>query len=49
MGNQNKAKVLRKGTIEVKMSSGKILILTNIFQVLDIKKNLVSANLLCKS
>ena len=49
MGNHNKAKVLGKGTIEVKMSSGKILILTNIFHVLDIKKNLVSVNLLCKS
>ena len=49
MGNHNKAKVLGKGTVEVKMSSGKMLILTNAFHVLDIKKNLVSANLLCKS
>ena len=31
------------------MSSGKVLILTNIFHVPDIKKNLVSANLLYKS
>ena len=32
-GNRNKAKVLGKGTIEVKISSGKILILTNVFYV----------------
>ena len=32
-GNRNKAKVLEKGTIEVKISSGKILILTNVFYV----------------
>ena len=49
MGNHNKAKVLGKGTVEVKMSSDKMLILTNVFYVPDIKKNLVSANLLCKS
>ena len=49
MGNHDKAKVLGKGTIEVKMSSGKMMILTNVFHVPKIKKNLVSANLLCKS
>ena len=49
MGNHNKAKVLGKGTVEVKMSSDKMIILTNIFHVLKIKKNLISANLLCKS
>ena len=48
MGNHNKTKVLGKGA-EVKMSSGKIMILTNVFHVPDIKKNLVSTNLLCKS
>ena len=31
MGNHNKAKVLRKGTVKVKMSFGKMLILTNVF------------------
>ena len=31
------------------MSSGKMMILTNVFHVPDIKKNLVSTNLLCKS
>ena len=49
MGNHNKAKVHGKGTAEVKMSSSKVLILTNFFLVLNIKKNLVSSNLLCKS
>ena len=49
MGNHNEAKVLEKGTIEVKMSSGKMMILTNVFHVPNIKKNLMYANLLCKS
>ena len=49
MGNHNKVKILGKGIVEVKMSSGKMMILTNAFHVPDIKKNLVSANLLCKS
>ena len=49
MGNHNKAKVIGKGTVEVKISSCKMLILTNVFLVPDIKKNLVSTNLLCKS
>ena len=48
-GNHNKAKVLGNGTVKVKMSSDKMLILTNVFHVPDIKKNLVFANLLCKS
>ena len=38
MGNHNKAKVLGKGIIEVKMSSDKILILTNVFHILNIRK-----------
>ena len=46
MGNHNKTNVLGKGTIEVKMSFGKMMILTNVFHVLNIKKNLVSTNLL---
>ena len=49
MGNHDKAKVLGKSTIEVKMSSGKMMILTNVFHAPKIKKNLVSANLLYKS
>ena len=49
MGNHTKAKVLRKGTVEMKISSDQMLILTNLFHVPDIKKNPMSANLLCKS
>ena len=49
MDNHNKTKVLGKGTVEVNLCSGKMMILTNIFHVPDIKKNLVSANLLYKS
>ena len=49
MGNHDKAKVLGNGTVEVKMSFGKMMILTNVFHVPNIKKNFVSANLLCKS
>ena len=49
MGNHNKAKVLGKGTVEMKMSSGKMMILANVFHVPKIKKNFVTANLLCKS
>ena len=37
-GNHNKAKVLGKGTVEVKMSSSKVLILTNVFHVPDFKE-----------
>ena len=49
MGNYNKVNVFGKGTVEVKMSFNKMLILTNVFHVPDIKKNLMFANLLCKS
>ena len=49
IGNYNKAKVHGKGTIEVKMSSGMMLALTNVFHVPDIKKNHVFVNLLCKN
>ena len=49
IGSHNKAKVLRNGNVKVKMSSDKMLILTNVFYVPDIKNNLVSTNLLCKS
>ena len=49
IGNHNKAKVLGKDTVEVKMTSDKMLILTNVFHVPNIKKNIVYANLSCKS
>jgi hypothetical protein len=48
MGNHNSAKVHGKGTVEIQFTSENKLILTNVFHVPEIKKNLVSANLLCK-
>jgi hypothetical protein len=48
MGNHNSAKVHGKGTVEMQFTSEKKLILTNVFHVPEIKKNLVFANLLCK-
>uniref|UniRef100_A0A2N9HAW2 Uncharacterized protein n=1 Tax=Fagus sylvatica TaxID=28930 RepID=A0A2N9HAW2_FAGSY len=49
MGNHNIAKVLETGTVELILSSGKKLKLTNVYHVPDIKKNLVSASLLSKN
>ena len=49
MDNHNKAKVHLYGTVELKMSSGKKLVLINVLYVPDMKKNLVSTNLLGKS
>ncbi|KAL0413455.1 UNVERIFIED_CONTAM: hypothetical protein Sradi_1547200 [Sesamum radiatum] len=48
MGNANTATVLGKGTVEVHFTSGKKLLLTNVLHVPEIRKNLVSAALLCK-
>ena len=47
MGNHNAAKVLGKGSVELDFTSGKKLTLMNVFHVPDLKKNLISANLLC--
>ena len=49
MGNGNGAKVLGKGSVEIQFTSNKRLTLTNVLHVPDIKKNLVSASILCKS
>ena len=49
MGNHNTAKVLGTGKVELILSSGKKLVLTNVYHVPDIKKNLVSASLLSKN
>uniref|UniRef100_A0A2N9EQJ0 CCHC-type domain-containing protein n=1 Tax=Fagus sylvatica TaxID=28930 RepID=A0A2N9EQJ0_FAGSY len=49
MGNHNTAKVLGTGKVELMLSSGKKLVLTSVYHVLDIKKNLVSASLLSKN
>ena len=48
MGNHNAAKVVGKGSVELKFTSGEKLTLLNVFHVPDLKKNLVAANLLCK-
>uniref|UniRef100_A0A2N9I6E8 CCHC-type domain-containing protein n=1 Tax=Fagus sylvatica TaxID=28930 RepID=A0A2N9I6E8_FAGSY len=49
MDNHNTTKVLGTGTVELILSSGKKLVLTNVYHVSDIKKNLVSASLLSKN
>lgn len=49
MGNSNTAKVMGKETIELQFISGKKLIFVNVLHVLEIRKNLASANLLCKN
>ena len=49
MDNHNKAKVHLYGTVELMMSSGKKLVLINVLYVPDMKKNLVSTNLLGKN
>jgi hypothetical protein len=49
MGNHNTVKVLGTGKVELILSSGKKLVLTNVYYVPDIKKNLVSASLLFKN
>ncbi|GLT33021.1 hypothetical protein SLA2020_076440 [Shorea laevis] len=48
MGNNVTAKVLSKGTVELKFTSSHKLTLVNVFHVPDITKNLVSINLLYK-
>ncbi|KAK0586627.1 hypothetical protein LWI29_009886 [Acer saccharum] len=48
MGNYVSAKVLRKGSVDLQFTSGKKLFLKNIFHVSEIRKNLVSTNLLCE-
>uniref|UniRef100_F6HXW6 CCHC-type domain-containing protein n=1 Tax=Vitis vinifera TaxID=29760 RepID=F6HXW6_VITVI len=49
MGNEGRSKVLGKGTIEVVFTSGKKVTLINVLYVPDMKKNLVSGDLLGKS
>ena len=48
MGNSNSAKVVGKGSVELNFTSGKKLMLLNVFHVPEIRKNLVYASLLCK-
>jgi hypothetical protein len=49
MGNHNTTKVLGTGKVELILNSGKKLVLTNVYHVPDIKKNLVLASLLSKN
>uniref|UniRef100_A0A2N9IVS8 Uncharacterized protein n=1 Tax=Fagus sylvatica TaxID=28930 RepID=A0A2N9IVS8_FAGSY len=49
MGNHNTTKVLGTGKVELILSSGKKLVLTNVYHVPDLKKNLVSTSLLFKN
>ena len=48
MGNHAPVKVLGKGNVILNFTSGQKLTLVNVHHVLDVKRNLVSANLLCK-
>ena len=47
MGNSATSEVKEKGTVFLKMTSGKELKLTNVLFVPDIRKNLISGTLLC--
>lgn len=49
MGNHDAIKVVGKGSVELQFTSGKKLLLKNVFHVPEIRKNLVSASLLCKN
>lgn len=48
MGNEERSKVLGKGTIEVAFTFGKRVTLINVLYVPDMNKNLVSGDLLGK-
>ena len=49
MGNSSTSKVVGKGKIILKMTSGRELILNDLLYVPDIRKNLVSCSLLSKN
>ncbi|KAL5572498.1 hypothetical protein UlMin_022095 [Ulmus minor] len=49
MRNHISAKVLGKGSVDLQFTYGKKLTLKNVFHVPEIRKNLVSPNLLCKN
>lgn len=49
MENHSAAKVLGKGSVDLNFTSGKKPTLKNVLHVHEIKKNLVSATLLCKN
>jgi hypothetical protein len=47
-GNRSHARVLGVGTVILKFTSGKTMLLKNVQHVASIKKNLVSGSLLCR-
>lgn len=48
LGDHHSADVKGTGTVEVQFTSGKKVILTNVFHVSHIRKNLISGYMLCK-
>jgi hypothetical protein len=48
LGNSTTTKVVGKGTVELKFTSGKVVTLIDVFYALEIRKNLVSGGLLFK-
>ncbi|KAJ4956023.1 hypothetical protein NE237_012806 [Protea cynaroides] len=48
MENNDTTRVLGKGTVEISFTSKKKLVLVNVLFVPEIRKNLISTNLLCK-
>ena len=49
MGNNDAAMVVGRGVVEINFTSGKKLTLNNVLHVPDIRKNLISASLMCKN
>jgi hypothetical protein len=47
MGNGSRAQVLGAGTVNLKFTSGKTVLLKNVQHVPSIKKNLVSGSMMC--
>jgi hypothetical protein len=48
MGNGSRVHVLGVGTVNLKFTSGKMVLLTNVQHVPSIKKNLVSSSMMCR-
>jgi hypothetical protein len=48
MGNGSRAHVLGAGTVNLKFTSGKTVLLKNVQHVSSIKKNLVSGSMMCR-
>jgi hypothetical protein len=49
MGNSSSTKVLGKGSVEIKFTSGKVLTLENVHYAPEVRKNLISADLLSRN